>query len=94
VSAAESQWLFSAAVLLAAKNKLFSAASHCPPKIKAYFWLIFSGSQEPPKISLKPPKIAYFRWFLAAENDCSCCSVWNVFEREMCPWAISKYFGD
>jgi hypothetical protein len=61
VSAAENQWLFSPAVLLAAENKLFSATDHWPPKIKAYFRLIFSGGQELPKISLKLPKIAYFR---------------------------------
>jgi hypothetical protein len=22
------------------------------------------------------------------------CTVFNIFEREMCLWAISKYFGD
>jgi hypothetical protein len=60
--------------MLAAENKLFSAASPWPLKIKAYFRLIFSGGQEPPKISLKPPKITYFRRLLAAENDCSCYS--------------------
>jgi hypothetical protein len=49
------------AVLLAAENKLFSAACHWPPKIKVYFRLIFSGGQEPLKISLKSPKKAYFR---------------------------------
>jgi hypothetical protein len=58
VSTAESQRLFSAAVLLAAENKLFSAAGHWSPKIKAYFRLIFSSGQEPPKISLRPPKIS------------------------------------
>jgi hypothetical protein len=71
-----------------AKNKrlLFSAAvvfggAAWPPKIKAYFRLIFFGGQKPPKISLKPPKIAYFRWqrpyfrrLLAAENACVSCS--------------------
>jgi hypothetical protein len=78
VSAAESQPLFSAVVLVAAENSLFSAAGPWPPKIKAYFRLIFSGGQEPPKISLRPLKIAYFRrqrpylrHFLASENDCS-----------------------
>jgi hypothetical protein len=37
-----------------------------PPKISNYFWLIFSGGQRPPKIGLKPPKIAYFRRPLTA----------------------------
>jgi hypothetical protein len=74
VSATESQRLFSASVLLATENKLFLAAGHWPLKIKPYFWLIFSGGQEPPKISLRPPKIAYFQRFRAAENDCSYCS--------------------
>jgi hypothetical protein len=67
---------------LAVKNKLFSAAATWPPKIMAYFRLIFSGGQRPPKISLKPPKIAYFWWqrpyfrrLLAAENDCVSYSV-------------------
>jgi hypothetical protein len=27
---------------------------------------------------------------VALLNDFACCA----FEREMCPWAISKYFGD
>jgi hypothetical protein len=56
-------------------------AGHWLPKIYAYFRLIFSDGQEPPKISLRPSKIAYllrqrpyFRRFLAAENDCSCYS--------------------
>jgi hypothetical protein len=61
VPAAEIQWLFSAAALLAAENKLNPAVGRWLPKIKAYFQLIFSGGQEPTKISLKPPKIAYFR---------------------------------
>jgi hypothetical protein len=53
--------LFSVVVMATAENKLFSAAGLWPPKIKTYFRLIFSGGQEPPKISLRPPKIAYFR---------------------------------
>jgi hypothetical protein len=64
--------------MAAAENKLFSVAGPWLPKIKAYFRLNFSGGQEPPKISIRPPKIVYFRrqrpyfrWFLAAENDCS-----------------------
>jgi hypothetical protein len=61
--------------MAAAENKLFSAAGPWLPKIKAYFRLIFSGGQEPPKISLRPSKIAYFRRFLATENDCSSRSV-------------------
>jgi hypothetical protein len=80
--AAENNLLFSAARKPAAENKLFSAASHWPPKIKPYFRPGFFGGQKPPKISQLPPKIAYFRrqlaYFrrlLAAENDCSCCSV-------------------
>jgi hypothetical protein len=63
---------------VAAENRLFSAAGPWPPKIWPYFGLFFSGGQKPPKISLRPPKIAYFqrqwpyfRRFLAAENDCS-----------------------
>jgi hypothetical protein len=79
--AAENNLLFSAARKPAAENKLFSAASHWPPKIKPYFRPGFFGGQKPPKISQLPPKIAYFRrqlaYFrrlLAAENDCSCCS--------------------
>jgi hypothetical protein len=73
--------LFSATSLLAAENKLFSAAGTWPPKIKAYFRLIFFGGQKPPKISLKLSKIAYFRrqrtYFrrlLAAENAYVSCS--------------------
>jgi hypothetical protein len=54
VSAAESLWFFSAVVLLAAENKLFSAAGHRPPKITTYFRFIFSGGQEPPKIAQRP----------------------------------------
>jgi hypothetical protein len=76
--AAAENILFSAVVMAATENKLFSTAGPWPPKIKAYFRLIFSGGQEPPKISIKPPKIAYFRRqrpyfrrFLAAENGCS-----------------------
>jgi hypothetical protein len=61
VAAADSEQLFSAAEQLAAENSLFSAAGPWPPKIKAYFRLIFSGGQEPPKIGLRPPKISYFR---------------------------------
>ena len=60
MSAAVSQHLFSVAEQLAAENRLFSAAGPWPPKIKVYFRLIFSGSQEPPKIGLRLPKIAYF----------------------------------
>jgi hypothetical protein len=78
MSATDSQQLFSAAEQLAAENNIFSAAGPWPPKIKAYFRLIFSDGEEPPKISLRPLKIAYFRRqrpyfrrFLAAENDCS-----------------------
>jgi hypothetical protein len=80
--AAENNLLFSAARKSAAENKLFSAAGPWPPKIKPYFRPVFFGGQQPPKISQLPPKIAYFRrqlaYFrrlLAAENDCSCCSV-------------------
>jgi hypothetical protein len=65
---------------VAAESKLFSAAKPWPPKIWPCFRLFFSGGQEPPKISLKSPKIAYFRrqmpYFrrlIAAENDCSPC---------------------
>jgi hypothetical protein len=28
------------------------------------------------------------------EDDLGIDSVWSKSEREMCPWAISKYFGD
>jgi hypothetical protein len=41
----------------AANNHLFSAAMCQPPKIIAYFRLIFSGGQGPPKIGLKAPKM-------------------------------------
>jgi hypothetical protein len=58
----------------AAENKLLSAAEPWLPKINGYFRLNFSGDQRPLKIGLKPPKISYFRWLLAAKNDCSCCS--------------------
>jgi hypothetical protein len=61
--------------LLAAENNLFSAAKCEPPKIKANFWLIFSGGQKPPKIGLKPPKIAYFRRPLATESDVLLCTL-------------------
>jgi hypothetical protein len=66
---------------VAAENNLFSVARPLPLKIWPYFRLIFSGGQEPPKISLRPPKIAYFRRqrpyfrrFLVTENHCSSCS--------------------
>jgi hypothetical protein len=73
---------------LAVENKpLFSAARCQSPKIMACFRLIFSGGQRPPKIGLKPLKIAYFRrqrpYFLrppyfrqplAAKSDCAYCS--------------------
>jgi hypothetical protein len=68
---------------------LFSAADWRPPKIWPYFRLFFSGGQEPPKISLKPSKIAYFRrqrpYFrrlLAVENNCSSCSVSKIVEKQ------------
>jgi hypothetical protein len=83
--AAENNLLFSAARKPAAENKLFSAAGPWPPKIKPYFRPVFFGGQKPPKISQLPPKIAYFRrqlaYFrrlMAAENDCSCCSAYQV----------------
>jgi hypothetical protein len=68
VSAAESQWLFSMVVVMAAENKgLFSAD---------FFWRPGTAENKP-----KATEIAYFRWrrpyfrqFLAAENDCNRCS--------------------
>jgi hypothetical protein len=79
---AENSLLFSAAREPAAGNKLFSAAGSWPPKIKSYFRPVFFGGQTPLKINPLPPKIsyfrrqrAYFRRLLAAENDCSSCSV-------------------
>jgi hypothetical protein len=42
---------------MATKNTLFLAARPWPPKIWPYFRLIFSGGQEQPKISLRPPKM-------------------------------------
>jgi hypothetical protein len=73
---------------------LFSAAVKGPPKIINNFRRLDPGHRkyglifgyffwrpETVEISLRPPKIAYFRrqWpyfrrFLAAENDCSSCS--------------------
>jgi hypothetical protein len=48
--------------------------------IKEYFWLNIFGGQELPKPSLLPMKTAYFRWqrayfrrFLAVENDFVYC---------------------
>jgi hypothetical protein len=38
--------------MAAAENKLFSMAGPWPPKIKAYFRLIFSGSFWPPKMTV------------------------------------------
>jgi hypothetical protein len=32
--------------------------------------------------------------FLESRIFSSCLSLLKVCEREMCPWAISKYFGD
>jgi hypothetical protein len=68
--------VFSVAGFLAAENSLFLAATCQPPKITAYFRLIFSSGQRPPKIGLKSPKIGYFWRPLAAENDCTCRSVY------------------
>jgi hypothetical protein len=73
--AAENNLLFSAAREPAAGNKLFSAAWSRPPKIKAYFRPVFFGGQAPPKIAYFRRQMAYFRRRLAAENDCSSCSV-------------------
>jgi hypothetical protein len=77
--AAENNLLFSAAREPAAGNKLFSAAWSWPPKIKPYFWSDFFGGQTPPKINpYFRRQRAYFRRRLAAENDCSSCSVFKV----------------
>jgi hypothetical protein len=81
ILAAENKFLFSAARLLFAENSLFSAVRCQPPKIIAYFGLIFSGRERPSKTGLKPSKISYFRrqipYFLrprATKNNCTCCS--------------------
>jgi hypothetical protein len=34
------------------------------------------------------------RVWLEDETITIFCLVWWISEREMCPWAISKYFGD
>jgi hypothetical protein len=69
VSAAESQQLFSAAVLLAAKNiGLFSTD---------FFWRLGTAENKTKvaEIAYFRRQRLYFRRFLTTENDCSCCSV-------------------
>jgi hypothetical protein len=78
---AENYVIFSVAVVGPLKVSYFRRPRPGRRKYGLIFGYFFSGGQKPPKISLKPLKIAYFRqqrpyfrWLLAAENDCSSCS--------------------
>jgi hypothetical protein len=61
VVAKNNHGIFSAARLQPSKINIYSQRLVSrPPKITAYFRLIFSVRERPPKIDPKPPKINYF----------------------------------